>query len=153
MKKISILFAFVAATMFASAQQVATQPAEPDPNAAAIEFTETLHDFGNVQAGDKVTCTFEFTNTGKTALVVTKAQPGCGCTVSEWTKTPVEPGQTGTVTATYTAGQNPSTFTKSITVYSNAGNAQQGKTFLSIKGVIVAKATAPLAENKSQIAQ
>ncbi|MDR1653841.1 MAG: DUF1573 domain-containing protein [Prevotellaceae bacterium] len=156
MKQINILFAFVMATLFASAQQPAAQPKSDDPvdpDAPVIAFTETSHDFGNVQAGEKATYTFEFVNTGKSPLVIARAQASCGCTVPNWTKTPIEPGQKGEVTATYTASTNPQSFSKTITVYSNAANAQQGKTALTIKGAVIAKVTAPVAANKSQIAQ
>jgi len=43
------------------------------------------------------------TNVGKTDLIIESANPTCGCTVGDYTKSPIKPGQTGTITATFNA--------------------------------------------------
>ncbi len=91
---ILLVFAFVFA---ANAQ---TQKTNPQPNAAQAEITfEKLeHDYGKVvQGGDGVT-QFKYTNTGKVPLVLSKVRSSCGCTVPSWSKEPLMPGQSASIT-------------------------------------------------------
>lgn len=101
-----------------------------------ITFETITHDFGTFpEENGKVSCVFEFTNTGKADLVLQKVRASCGCTTPEWTKEPVKPGEKGTVKATYNASGRPGAFSKTITVTTNAGEKR-----LSIKGEVIPKA-------------
>ena len=88
---------------------------------AEIKFDKTTHNFGTFsEKNPKVTCTFSYTNVGETPLVVNQAIASCGCTVPEYTKTPVQPGEKGEIKVTYNgAGKFPGHFKKSITVRTN----------------------------------
>lgn len=88
---------------------------------AEIKFDKLTHDFGTFsEASPVVTCTFTFTNTGDKPLIINQAVASCGCTVPEYTKDPVQPGQTGTIKVTYNGtGKFPGHFKKSITVRTN----------------------------------
>jgi len=145
MKKISILMTVVALAVFVYAQQPATQ--EAPKSGAAIAFTEVVHDFGNIEVGTKAETRFEFTNTGTEPLVLSKVQPSCGCTASDYTKTPVEPGQKGYVSALYKNTSSANHFEKSISVYSNAGATPTIR--LTIKGNVVDKPAAPVQEKSA----
>lgn len=102
----------------------------------AIEFDEIVHDYGTFpEENGKVTCQFKFKNTGDADLILQKVRASCGCTTPNWTKTPVKPGETGTIDVTYNASGRPGAFTKTITVTSNAGEKR-----LSIKGDVIPKA-------------
>ena len=57
---------------------------EISKGAAVIKFDKTVHNFGTVNEGDIVETKFILTNTGKTDLVISNAQPSCGCTVPVW---------------------------------------------------------------------
>lgn len=107
---------------------------------AVITFDEKTHDFGNIKEEDgKATYVFDFTNTGKSTLVIQRVQASCGCTTPEWTKTPVEPGKKGIITVTYNPAGRPGVFTKSISVSSNASNEMES---LTIKGTVIPKSQA-----------
>lgn len=113
MKKVLIyLFLLVVGFAQATAQE----------KKANIEFDKTTHDFGTFSEVDPiVTCKFVFTNTGDAPLVIHQAVASCGCTVPEYTKEPVLPGEKGAIEVTYNgAGRYPGKFKKSITVRSNA---------------------------------
>ena len=88
-----------------------------------IEFTEQEYDFGSFEPVGNDTLkshTFHFLNTGKQPLVIIHVASGCGCTRPQYTKTPIQPGDTGIVTVNYKGyGQPIGKFRKSITVYSN----------------------------------
>lgn len=101
----------------------------------AINFEVKTYDFGKINEGDgKVSFTFNFTNSGKTPLVINRVQASCGCTTPEWTKAPIEPGKKGSVTATYNPEGRPGIFTKSITVFSNSS---EETVTLIIKGEVI----------------
>jgi hypothetical protein len=88
---------------------------------AEIKFDKTTHNFGTFSESEpKVTCVFTYTNVGEQPLVVNQAIASCGCTVPEYTKTPVQPGEKGEIKVTYNgAGKFPGHFKKSITIRSN----------------------------------
>ena len=102
-----------------------------------IKFSETTYDFGNINEADgKVSHTYEVTNTGKADLLITNVRGSCGCTVSEWSKTPIAPGKKGVVTVTYNPANRPGNFNKTIMV---SNNSDESKVSLSIKGNVIRK--------------
>ena len=87
---------------------------------AEIKFEKTSHDFGTFPESEKVTCTFKFTNTGDKLLVIHQAMASCGCTVPQYPKEPIKPGESGEIKVTYNgAGKFPGHFRKSITIRTN----------------------------------
>ena len=88
---------------------------------AQIKFDKTTHNFGSFSEKEpKVTCVFTFTNIGESPLVINQAIASCGCTVPEYTKTPIQPGEKGEIKVTYNGtGKFPGHFKKSITVRTN----------------------------------
>ena len=66
---------------------------------AQIKFEKLSHNFGTFSENTpKVSCTFQFTNVGDEPLVINQAIASCGCTVPEYTKAPVQPGEKGEMT-------------------------------------------------------
>ncbi|MEQ1554533.1 MAG: DUF1573 domain-containing protein [Ferruginibacter sp.] len=61
-------------------------------------------ELGKIPQGVPAPAVFTVLNTGKTDLIIESANPTCGCTIGDYTKTPIAPGKTGTITATYNAG-------------------------------------------------
>ena len=83
------------------------------------EFDKTTYDFGNIVQGVPVKAIFKVKNTSLVPLTITNVKPSCGCTVADYPKDPILPGETGEIVATYNAkGIGP--FTKTVTVYSNS---------------------------------
>lgn len=76
--------------------------AQKKANDIAKLNVETI-DFGNVKQNVPATATIVVTNIGTDPLLIEDARPSCGCTVSDYTKTPIAPGKTGTINATYNA--------------------------------------------------
>ncbi|UKK49173.1 DUF1573 domain-containing protein [Prevotella sp. E9-3] len=89
--------------------------------AAEIKFDKVTHNFGKFsEKNPVVTCTFSFMNVGEQPLIVNQAVASCGCTVPEYTKTPIQPGEKGEIKVTYNGtGKFPGHFKKSITVRTN----------------------------------
>jgi hypothetical protein len=88
---------------------------------AEIKFDTLTHNFGKFSAKSPVVSTvFTFTNVGEEPLVINQAVASCGCTVPEYTKQPVKPGEKGEIKVTYNGtGKFPGHFKKSITVRTN----------------------------------
>ncbi len=88
---------------------------------AEIKFDKTTHNFGSFsESSPIVSCVFNFTNIGEQPLVINQAIASCGCTVPEYTKTPIKPGEKGQIKVTYNGeGKFPGYFKKSITVRTN----------------------------------
>ncbi|HEV8514692.1 MAG TPA: DUF1573 domain-containing protein [Cyclobacteriaceae bacterium] len=100
----------------------ATPAAEEKPTGPlpVIEFGTTEHDFGTVAEGQKVSYTYTVKNTGAAPLLIQNAQPSCGCTVPDWTKTPIAVGGTGFVKAEFDTHGKAGIQNKTITVTSNS---------------------------------
>jgi hypothetical protein len=88
---------------------------------ANIRFDKLTHNFGTFSEKNPiVTCTFTYTNVGGSPLIINQAVASCGCTVPEYTKTPVKPGEKGEIKITYNGtGKFPGHFKKSITIRTN----------------------------------
>jgi hypothetical protein len=88
----------LAALVFSSTSLFAQKKADD----IAKLSTET-YDFGKVKQNVPPKATIVVTNIGTEPLIIDQATPSCGCTVSDYTKAPIAPGKTGTITATYNA--------------------------------------------------
>ena len=111
MKKLLFMAMMLAFAGMASAQ---TKQAE-------IKFDKTVVDLGTFPESSPVQkCVFTFTNVGDAPLIINQAVASCGCTVSDYTKTPIKPGEKGEIKVTYNGkGKFPGHFKKSITVRTN----------------------------------
>lgn len=101
-----------------------------------MTFEGENHDFANVLEGTMATHEFVFRNTGNQPIIIANVQASCGCTTPDWTKTPVLPGKSGMVKASYSSAGRPGAFNKTVTVTSNAATPS---TVLSIKGTVLNK--------------
>ena len=83
-----------------------------------VEFDKTIHNFGDVMLSDgPLECTFTMKNISDKPVVIYNVVTSCGCTDVEWTREPVRPGGTGTISATYTNDEGPYPFDKTLTAY------------------------------------
>lgn len=90
---------------------------------AVIKYDKSSHDFGKFDEEKKQTVVFAFTNTGDEPLVIQQVMTTCGCTVADYTKTPIPAGKKGQIKVTYNGkGKPKGFFRKVITVRSNATN-------------------------------
>jgi len=127
MKQILMICAVILGFAFTASAQ--------DSQKAEFKFNEEKHDFGKIPQGTPVTTVFEFTNVGKEPLILTEVRPTCGCTIADYTKTPVKGGEKGTIKITYNAAAA-APFNKTIVVKSNAVTPEK---YLNIIGEVVAK--------------
>jgi len=90
--------------------------------APVVKWTKESYDFGTIKQNKPVDVEFELTNTGNAPLMITKVEPSCGCTTSDYTKAPIAPGQKGKVKVIYDA-KSVGNFSKSVNVTTNAKDA------------------------------
>ncbi len=103
---------------------------------ARLSFDKTEHDFGVISEGDVVETTFKFTNTGKIELIITSAKGSCGCTVPEWPKQPILPGESGEIKVKFNSSGKPNLQQKNVTLITNTAN---GKEVIKIKAQVIPK--------------
>ena len=111
-----------------------------------VKFASEIVDLGTIKQGNPVTGTFTLTNIGNEPLIIESVTPGCGCTKSDYTKEPILPGKTGTITATYNAA-TAGNFSK--TVYIKFKGIDEQKS-VSITGKVVG-ADATVKEKKKVV--
>lgn len=127
MKKLLLVCAVIIGFAFTASAQ--------DNQKAEFKFNEEKHDFGKVPQGTPVTTVFTFTNIGHEPLILTDVRPTCGCTIADYTKTPVKANDAGFIKITYNAAYA-APFTKTIVVTSNSKTPVKN---LIIVGEVVAK--------------
>jgi hypothetical protein len=88
--------------------------------APVMTFAKESHDFGQINEGDKVVFDFFFTNTGKSALIISSAAATCGCTVPEYPKQPLAPGKTGIIHVVFNSTGKSGMQNKTITLTTNS---------------------------------
>jgi galactitol-specific phosphotransferase system IIB component len=82
-----------------------------------ISVDKTVYDFGTVSStGETVKAIFVITNHTEESITLAEVKASCGCTTPSWTKTPIEPGQTGEVVAAYNPKGYSGSFEKTLTI-------------------------------------
>jgi hypothetical protein len=98
-----------------------------------MEFEQVEHDFGKVIQGEIVSYAFKFKNTGKTDLVIASVSASCGCTASDYPKTPVRPGEEGLIEVSFNSEGKQGFQYKDLIV---AANTQPSNIKLSVKAMV-----------------
>ncbi len=88
-------------------------------NVPVLNFETDKHDFGTITQGEKVSFAFNFKNVGNADLVIRAAQGSCGCTVPQYPKDPVKPGDGGVINVTFNSEGKEGQQEKTVTVISN----------------------------------
>ena len=103
-----------------------------DTEKAAVEWTSITYNFGKIEKNKPVTASFELKNTSMVPLVINSVKASCGCTVADYPKKPLMPGEVSYIKVTYNT-KNVGIFSKSITVNTNTAETV---TTLFIKGEV-----------------
>jgi hypothetical protein len=110
-------------------------------NAPKIKFDKTTFNFDQAKQGDKIECVYNFTNEGKSELIIRKVKASCGCTATNPEKTNLKPGESSKINATFnTAGKEGKQY-KTITVITN--DPASSSVMLTIEGNVEKPATTP----------
>jgi len=138
MKKIFTLLLMVAMISSISFAQEATSSEAPAKGPVMTFETMTV-DYGTIEQSSDPLRSFLFTNTGNEPLQITHAKGSCGCTVPEYPKEPIMPGEQAKINVRYDT-KRVGKFVKSVTLTTNTTS---GKEKLTIKGEVLKKAVEP----------
>ncbi len=101
-------------------------------NGPQMVFEELVVDYGEVDKGSDPLRKFHFTNLGTEPLVIKQAKGSCGCTVPDYPKEPIMPGESSAIDVRYDTNRV-GPFTKTVTLTTNMG---EEKVVLTIKGKV-----------------
>jgi hypothetical protein len=100
-----------------------------------MTFKNDYYDFGDMVEGQVVETTFEFKNTGNADLLINRCDATCGCTVPNWPKEPIKPGQSGKIKVEFNSAGKSGVNNKIVTVVSNT---REGSTELKFRANVQA---------------
>ena len=98
-----------------------------------IVFETDMHDFGQLMAGENISYSFKFTNTGNADLIISGCDASCGCTVADYPKERIAPGKTGYITVSFKSQGMSGHQMKDVIV---ASNTQPARTRLRISATV-----------------
>ena len=90
-----------------------------DKKLPVFKFEETAHYFGTIHSGERMSYDFKFKNTGNAALIISQATGSCGCTVPEYPKDPIKPGEEGVIKVKYNSEGHGGMISKTVTLLAN----------------------------------
>ena len=117
-----------------------------DGPTATIKFEEEEFDFGTIQQGDIVEHTYAFTNTGEVPLIIENASASCGCTVPNWPKEPIAPGEKGEINVKFDSKGKKGVQNKQVTI---RANTNPNFTKVMLKGTVNTPEDGPVAGGDS----
>ena len=105
---------------------------ELDDSKPAFKFETEKINYGKIISGSDGVRVFEFTNIGKSPLIISRVQASCGCTVPKKPDQPIMPGEKGKIEVSYDT-KRLGGFSKAITIFSNAKNERK---MVKIRGYV-----------------
>lgn len=99
-----------------------------------MSFDTETHDFGRLTSGESITYSFHFTNTGNADLIIGGCESTCGCTVADYPRKPIAPGQDGYIAISFKSAGKKGYQYQEVTV---ASNAQPARTKLKITAQVL----------------
>jgi len=122
--RLALLGSFLLLTFFTACNSGTTKPGTAEKSnesgTAKFVFSEEIHNFGSLNAGEIVSFTFVFRNEGTKTLNITGVDSGCGCTEVKIENKSVQPGQEGRIEVIYNSAGEVGRQLKTITLFSNA---------------------------------
>jgi hypothetical protein len=98
-----------------------------------ITFDKKMHDFGRLSQGESIAYSFKFTNTGNADLVISNCDATCGCTVADFPKNRIKPGETGYITVSFNSAGKYGQEEQMIEVMANT---QPSRTQLIVRALV-----------------
>lgn len=86
-----------------------------------IEFSQEIHNFGSVKAGEIVSFAFKFKNIGGSSLQLTKVEPTCGCITVNYNKEEVSSSAYSYIEVTFNSAGEWGNILKTIDLETSAG--------------------------------
>ena len=124
-----LIYIAAIALMVAACQSAPSNSQQSTDTAAADStkkgnflFDTTVYNFGTILEGEQISTEFKYTNTGEADIIISKIETSCGCTVPEYDKEPVKPGNRGSIRVRFDSNGKSGTQYKTIRIFSNSEN-------------------------------
>ncbi len=88
-------------------------------NMGQLSFADTAHDFGNIREGEVVEWDLDYHNIGEGNIVIQSAFATCGCTVPEYSREPLAPGDTASLKIKFDSAEKQGHVEKVVTIETN----------------------------------
>lgn len=119
---VAMMLMVAACTSAPKGSQTAEQQQSTDSivKKGSFKFDTTVFNFGTILEGEQVSTEFSYLNTGKADIIIAKIETSCGCTVPEYDKDPVKPGNRGSIRVRFDSNGKSGTQYKTIRIFSNS---------------------------------
>jgi len=94
------------------------EPNDQKMDGPIMELESLVVDYGEIDQHSEPLRVLKFTNTGTAPLIIKSARGSCGCTVPEWVKEPIMPGEESEIQIRY-ATNRLGKFSKTVTLTTN----------------------------------
>lgn len=125
LKLAALIFGLQLVSCHSGKQKASPANKSDESGVAKFVFSEEIHNFGSLKAGEIVSFTYVFRNEGTKTLTITGVDSGCGCTEVKIENKNIEPGQEGRIEVIYNSAGEVGRQLKTITLFSNAETAQK----------------------------
>lgn len=95
-------------------------PAKSVEVLATMDFVDTSYDFGTMHEGESSSYDFKFTNNGKSPLLISNAAGTCGCTVPDYPRSPIAPGESGVINVKFNSTNKEGLQNKAVNIFTNS---------------------------------
>ena len=117
MKQLLCILSIAFLASFQLTAQETVTPAAP-ASKAVMTLESDVVDYGTIDQGSEPLRVAKFKNTGTEPLIISGAKGSCGCTVPNWPKEPIMPGETSQIEIRYDT-KRVGAINKTVTVTSN----------------------------------
>lgn len=90
-----------------------------------VSFDKVEYDFGTITEGDVVETEFTVTNNGESDLLISDAKASCGCTVPDYPKQPIKPGESAPIKVSFNSAGKSGQQNKTVTLTTNTENGSE----------------------------
>jgi hypothetical protein len=100
-------------------------PFQKNIGSSGIVFTNDLHNFGTLKAGEIVSFSFVFINNGRTPVSIKKAESSCGCLKVNYDKEETGPGKKSAVEVIFNTSGEWGNALKMIAIETSSGEKKE----------------------------
>ena len=105
----------------------------PKVPTTTLEFDDSVYNFGEITEGKKVEHVFTFRDTGDEPLIISSVKGSCGCTVPQWPKEAIAPGDVASITVVFNSKNKKGPRNQKVTL---VANTNPSSTFIYLKGKV-----------------
>jgi hypothetical protein len=96
-----------------------------ESNFTSIQWMDSAKKLGKIVEGQNLQLNFKFKNTGDKPLIIQNVSPSCGCTVADYPKTPIAPGEEAEISGSFDSKGKLGFQRKTISVFANTKGGQR----------------------------